>query len=73
MTQHTPCNCDGCPSLNPAAYRECVEALKAQHQALDWCLARIAQLDEKFYPSKSPAWKAVVNGQHALALAQETP
>ena len=57
-----------CP-LHLAA-EELREAVQAQHSALDWCLATIAQLDEKFYPSRSPAWKAVVQGNAALASAE---
>jgi len=62
---------NGCAGLNPSAFRECVEAVRAQHRALDWCLARIAQLDEKFYPSESPAWSAVVQGNDALTHAHD--
>ena len=58
-----------CP-LHQAA-EELREAVKAQHSALDWCLAMIASLDRTFYPSKSPAWKAVVQGNEALTASAE--
>ena len=53
-----------------AATEELRAAVKAQHRALDWCLATIARLDSNFFPSKSPAWEAVERGHRALAHAE---
>jgi hypothetical protein len=55
---------------------ELLAAVKAQHTAIDILFAQLIGLDNKFMPSQSPAWPAVVRGKMAIdgaisaALAQ---
>lgn len=55
------------------AFPVLVQAVQAQHQAIDALLARVIQLDPKFMPSESAAWSAVKQGQAALAAAMGEP
>ena len=61
---------NGCAGLNPGAYRECVEALQAQHKAIDWLLAQLIEAKSNFYPSKSPVWPLLLQGNAAIEHAQ---
>jgi hypothetical protein len=56
-----------------AAAKDLYAAVEAQHQAIDWLLARCARLDHGFLPSKSPAWGAGRQGYAALQKARGLP
>jgi hypothetical protein len=47
-----------------------LDTIRAQHEAIDWCLARLAELDKGFRPSRSPAWPGVLAGARALKAAE---
>ena len=53
-----------------AAAPDLLAAVDAQHDAIDWLLARVASLDREFRPSESPAWKAVEQGFRAMQKAR---
>ena len=44
-----------------------VEAAKEQDRALDWLFAVLIAKDKNSFPSKSPAWRAIVMGSEAIA------
>lgn len=46
-----------------------VAALRGEHQAIDWLMARLIQLDPSFTPSKSEIWKFIAAGKEALDAA----
>ena len=52
-----------------AAAPDLLAACKAQHQALDLLLGMLVARDGGF-PSKSPAWPAVVQGNAAIKKAE---
>lgn len=49
-----------------------LEACKAQHNAIDWLMARLIGLDPEFRPTKSPVWETVLLGNAAIAAATPT-
>jgi hypothetical protein len=50
---------------------EVLRALKMQHQAIDMLMAKLAEANKGFYPSKSGAiWDAVVLGHNAICLLE---
>ena len=54
------------------AHHDLVEAVKAQHEALDWCFAQLiarSPRDDVFYPSESAAWPAMLQANAALKKA----
>lgn len=53
---------------------QAIEALQAQHNAIDYLMARVIALDHSFLPSKSGLpWAAMLQGLDAMqALTQET-
>lgn len=53
-----------------AAAPELLAACKAQHEALDILMAKVALLDPEFRPSKSVAWAAVLQGHETIAKAE---
>lgn len=52
-----------------AAAPELFAACEADHKAMDWLLARVAELDPTFMPSKSPVWPAVTQNRAAIRKA----
>lgn len=52
-----------------AAVPELLEALEGEHQAIDWLMARLIELDPKFLPTKSPVWARLVAGKAAIDKA----
>jgi hypothetical protein len=54
-----------------AAAPELLAALQGEHQAIDWLMARLVELDPKFFPSQSPVWAQVVAGKDAIDKATE--
>ena len=63
---------DGGP--NPALLGlrdDLVSVVAAQHEAIDWLLARLLTRDDTFRPSQSPVWPAVEKGWRALRRARE--
>jgi hypothetical protein len=48
---------------------ELLAALKAEHRAADWLLARLIELDPSFRPTQSPVWAAIAEGSAAIAKA----
>lgn len=57
--------------LHAAAF-DLLEAAKAQHQAIDWLMARLIELDSSFMPTKSRIWPALVQGNAAITKATLT-
>jgi hypothetical protein len=51
--------------------RKVLTALKDEHEAIDWLLARLCTLDRTFFPSESPIWPTVERGA-ALLREMET-
>ena len=46
-------------------------ALKGQHNAIDYLLARLALLDREFLPSHcGPAWQAFIEGNEAIRIGE---
>ena len=54
-----------------AAAPDLLAAVKAQHDALDILLAMLVQLDPKFMPTQSRAWPALLQGNAAIAKAEQ--
>lgn len=49
-----------------------LDAVKAQHDAIDILFAMLIKQDIKFYPTKSgKPWEAVLKGNNAIAQAEE--
>jgi hypothetical protein len=45
---------------------ELLDALQEAHRALDLLLAQVATLENKFMPTQSPAWPAVLKAHRLL-------
>ena len=50
---------------------EMLEALAAQHNAIDLLFSLLARSDPTFFPSKSPAWPALLLGNTAIEKAHK--
>lgn len=51
-----------------AAAPDLYEACKAQHDAIDRLFARLIEIDNNFFPSKSgKPWEATIQGNKAIA------
>jgi transcriptional regulator with XRE-family HTH domain len=54
-----------------ALHDSMLDAIKIQHAALDFLMARLALLDRDFLPSKcGPPWEAMVQGNEAIKRAE---
>jgi len=53
-----------------STYSELREALKDEHKACDWLMARLIEADNKFRPTKSPIWESIVNGSEVIAKSE---
>ncbi len=53
-----------------AVASDLLAACKAQHQAIDWLFAQLITRDHSFFPSESPAWPAVIQGNAAIEKAE---
>ena len=52
---------------------EILSALKDQHKAIDWLLAKVIASEKDFYPSKSPVWPLLLHGNKVInALESES-
>lgn len=57
-------------ALEAGVVAQMLEALQAQHNALDLLFARLITLDKNFFPSQSGApWEALLKGNAAIAQA----
>ena len=52
------------------SHEELLEACKNQRLAIDWLFTKLVELDKNFYPSKSPVWKYLEDGNKAIAKAE---